>query len=182
MNTRDKQAAATRAQWARVPRIEMPGLLFSDEDADLRARRWHRHSGGYACTSMPGGDQYAHRLVLERTIGRRLVSGEQCDHINRNKLDNRRTNLRVASSRLQTQNRGPNRNSRSGLKGVMRRSDGKKWIARVVLDGVLYHLGCFDDPAAAGRVAAAKRRELGFADDDRQHEEAERWDEFTGGF
>lgn len=39
-----------------------------------------------------------HRYVAERTLGRKLRSGEVVHHKNRNKLDNRRSNLRVFKS------------------------------------------------------------------------------------
>lgn len=69
-----------------------PGLLafVDDEDWPMVSHfRWHRHSGGYATTG--DGHTYMHRMLL-------LPEPEQCiDHVNRNKLDNRRSNLRLCT-------------------------------------------------------------------------------------
>lgn len=41
------------------------------------------------------GWQFEHRLVVEQALGRYLTTGEQVDHINRDKTDNRIENLQV---------------------------------------------------------------------------------------
>ena len=96
-------------------------LLFDDIDDDLYDLRWHLHNYGYAQTGGGNNKRYAHRIVLERKIGRPLVKGELCDHINRDKLDNRRENLRVANKSINAVNTQDKENI-SGYRGVY-----KKW-------------------------------------------------------
>ena len=94
---------------------------------------------------------YMHRQVLE--VHERLwhIGDLVVDHINRNKLDNRRTNLRLITHPANMRNlngRGP-----SGIAGVRQRESGR-WQARVV---VLYrevHLGTYDtfEEAVAARL------------------------------
>ena len=53
----------------------------------------------------------------------------QVDHINGNGLDNRRENLRVCTNAQNNANKPPQKNSKSGLKGVYK--NGNRWRARI---------------------------------------------------
>lgn len=92
--------------------------LFSPEDKDLESIPWQRHTAGYAQKGGSNNRRLAHRIVLERVIGRPLVKGELCDHINRDKLDNRRENLRVADKSINSVNRDKRPDNTSGYVGV----------------------------------------------------------------
>lgn len=85
----------------------MPSITknFSPEDADLAQLNWHYHNAGYiirwfGTRSERRYKEFAHRIVLERKLGRKLKPGELCDHINRDKMDNRRENLRLADKSI----------------------------------------------------------------------------------
>lgn len=91
---------------------------FDTVDDDLRQTRWRVHNGGYAMTGGGNRKDYAHIIVLERKIGRSLRKGELADHINRDKLDNRRVNLRVADKSLNSVNRDKRPDNSSGYIGV----------------------------------------------------------------
>lgn len=67
-------------------------FLIDAEDAHLLVKyNWHYTNSGYLHASVCGKLTYLHHLLLP--IGR----GECVDHINGNKLDNRRVNLRLAN-------------------------------------------------------------------------------------
>jgi HNH endonuclease len=88
----------------------------------------------------------AHRLAWFFVHGK-WPSG-QIDHINRERLDNRIENLRVADIYEQRQNRlRPSKSSKSGLLGV--RKEGKKWRSTITVYGERHHLGMFDSPEIA---------------------------------
>lgn len=96
-------------------------ILYDNEDADIVAsRRWHVHPTlGYAM----GGGYYMHRVILGLTSPNQIS-----DHINGNKIDNRRANLRVCT---RTEN---NRNRRgvirkNGYKGVYLQTNTGRWAA-----------------------------------------------------
>lgn len=93
------------------------------------------------------GQKYANgktkRTMLQ--MHRQLLScplGYVIDHINGDGLDNRKTNLRVASKSQNQFNRSININNKSGCKGVSK--FGKKWRARYQAYGVDTHIGLFN--------------------------------------
>jgi HNH endonuclease/AP2 domain len=86
-----------------------------------------------------------HQLIIER-MGIVVSDGMVCDHINRNKLDNRRCNLRLATIGQNAANADRPKNL-CGYKGVSRNYD--KWVARISINGKVKHLGRFDTPKQA---------------------------------
>lgn len=67
------------------------------------------------------------------------------DHINRNPLDNRRSNLRVVTPYENNQNRVLTHNGyRIEGKGINRTPNGKRWRARICVKGKQKELGVFD--------------------------------------
>lgn len=79
-----------------------------------------------------------------------IMGAKNCDHINRDGLDNRRSNLRYANGSIQKWNQGVRRDCTSGVPGVHLRPDGT-WQARVSVEGTRYSLGCFENFADAKR-------------------------------
>ena len=79
------------------------------------------------------------------------------DHINGNPLDNRKENLRICTQEQNVWNRGPQKNNKSGYKGVAKsgKQAGKRlhaWRAVIGLKNKQVWLGYFDDPAEAARA------------------------------
>tara|TARA_R110000824_G_scaffold396554_1_gene598108 strand:- start:1212 stop:1535 length:324 start_codon:yes stop_codon:yes gene_type:complete len=85
--------------------------------------------------------------------------GMQVDHINRNPLDNRKSNLRICTNAENSYNTGPQKNNTSGYKGVSWRKDAKKWTAYIG-HAPKSHLGYFDTPEEAAKARDAKAKEL----------------------
>lgn len=97
-----------------IPLGQGKTAVVSWQDADASQHNWHDNSG-YAARYAPGtkgGKMYLHRVVMTRMVGRPLQKGEEVDHINRNKLDNRRANLRLTDRAGNNRNRGPVRRKR----------------------------------------------------------------------
>lgn len=125
----------------------------ADHDA-LNGRRLSIGSHGYPqmWVGEPQRVQVLHRWILGLQRGDGLIG----DHINRNRLDNRRCNLRVVTPSGSSQNVSGRGHSR--YRGVYPMRD--RWQARVKFEGVVHHLGTFDSEAEAAAVAHAKRLEL----------------------
>jgi hypothetical protein len=109
-----------------------------------------------------GGKYLAHRLAWlfghGKDPGVKLI-----DHINGNSLDNRLSNLRLATT---TENQWnidqPLSRSRSGFRGVYRHGQSGKWISEISVNGRKRHLGVFPtaELAAAAYQEAASNRLL----------------------
>lgn len=114
--------------------------------------RWIVDSNGYAQSSA-GQTILMHRLILR--LGKSPLS---VDHINRKKLDNRKSNLRIANASQNQANKLAQVNSRSGYKGVHKK--GNKWAAQIDCNKKRYHLGYFLNPHSAAKAYNKKAREL----------------------
>jgi len=102
-------------------------------------------------------------MVMWRKIGRKLRKGELTDHINRDKNNNRRENLRIADKALNTINREIRPDNTSGYTGVylfwpeehQRRGWGKRWTSEVYRAGKVKRLGYYKTPEEAHKARTA---------------------------
>lgn len=99
---------------------------------------------------------YLHRQLLGLTEGDRAIG----DHINRDKLDNRRKNLRAITAAGNAQNRPPRLNGTSKYRGVSWDRKSRKWRASVMVNGKTVTCGRFDDEEQAARSALESRLRL----------------------
>jgi hypothetical protein len=129
----------TRGQYATVDDADYPALARF---------RWFYTSTGYAARSAVIDGKH-HTLLMHRVLTDALP-GQIVDHINGDKLDNRRANLRLVTPAQNQHNRKAPTRSSSGFKGVQARDS--RWIARIYVDGRCVHLGFHDDPVTAALV------------------------------
>lgn len=83
----------------------------------------------------------------------------EIDHINRDKTDNRITNLRVVTASENCRNRSKPRGCYSEFVGVTWNKNCKKWQASLVSGGRLIHIGTFstEQDAASARAKFVAR-------------------------
>ena len=127
-------------------------VLFDDEDVELVSRhKWWITPQGYACTKIKREDG------TRRTIGmHRLILGDPAtpstDHINRDRLDNRRANLRACSDSQNNRNVPTVKGKTSAHRGVSFQRG--KWQVVIRVNGVLKWFGYHATEELAAAVAA----------------------------
>ena len=138
--------------------------IIDDEDFDkIKTFCWSFHGDGYAARGYFRNGKVVIEKMHHRILGK-PKSKMEVDHINGNKLDNRKCNLRFVTHQQNTFNSRRKQPKRSGInpsqyKGVTWRNDRNKWRSCITLNGHKYYLGLFDeeqDAAHAYNVAAKK--------------------------
>jgi hypothetical protein len=146
-NLRNRHSIHIENGVAFVPLPHGAKAIIDAGDVGLVAYCWRFDKNGYVYNNKLGR---LHRHLMS------AKKGEEVDHINHNPLDNRRFNLRIATS---TQNSANQRKHRgiSRFKGVGydRRigvSAHSSWIARIGISGKHIHLGYFATEEDAARA------------------------------
>lgn len=128
-------------------------ILVSDSDFErVKQHCWSVDSKGYANAGGKrlGGTVRLHRFIMGNTKGLHV------DHINRNKLDNRRDNLRLVTNQQNHFNLSLAKNNKSGCTGVYYNKQCRKWCCQICHNGRCVHSELFDKK----EDAVNKRHEL----------------------
>lgn len=125
--------------------------LVDDEDFEKLSRySWHLGGRGYACRSIRKNKKTVQVLMHREVLN--VPAGMETDHVNRNKLDNRKSNLRICTSTQNKQNQPAKPYNTSGFKGVCWHKGFDKWTARIRVDRKQINLGCFSTAEEAAKV------------------------------
>lgn len=107
----------------------------------LEKYTWSINSEGYIVAWKPKEfNQKREKLFLHRLI-MQCPKNMEVDHINGNKLDNRRSNLRIVTHHQNLMNRSVTKNNHLGVKGI--RKMGNKYQARIGINKKNICLGTF---------------------------------------
>lgn len=130
---------------------EKARALIDLEDIDkVKNTKWCLLSKiGYVCDS---DKNYLHRLVMD------CPDNKVVDHINHNKLDNRKSNLRICTQSQNMMNKRKQCNNSSGVTGVYLDKKYNKWQARIIYNKQIIHLGYFNTKEEA--IEARRQAEL----------------------
>lgn len=134
----------------------MPSFSFKVdvEDIHLVANNlWFQNSDGYAVCNISRKRIRLHRLIMN------APSDVEVDHVNRDKLDNRRSNLRICTKSENQKNRPKQSNNTSGYKGVSWNKKMNKWAININAEGRRIYIGSRsnkEDAALAYNEAAIK--------------------------
>lgn len=95
-------------------------------------------SHGYVRVTIDKKRPYLHRLVTK------AKAEDLVDHINGNRLDNRKSNLRLVSKNQNAQNCSRYINNKSGVKGVYLCKQTGRWRAEIRANNKVFKLGRFE--------------------------------------
>lgn len=118
---------------------------IDEEFSHLLAFKWH-YSNGYARRQEWANRKFVRNVYLHQEI---LPDVTRIDHINGDRLDCRRDNLREASAAVNARNK-------AGMLGVRYRPKTGSWLARI--NGK--HLGSFSTEQAARRARLMAEKTL----------------------
>lgn len=131
--------------WATIDAVDLPLVEATAWTLDLR---------GYV-VGRPAG--HGNAITLHRVLVYGLdAKGGTTDHINRDRLDNRRANLRKCDQAQNSRNTVLAKNNTSGFKGVQKTPEGR-WKARITVNRKEIRLGHYNtrEEASAAYNAAA---------------------------
>ena len=140
---------------AEIPLSRGLVAIVDDEDAEwLSNWRWYSRPSShatYAARTVKRNDGtsqsiYMHRLILD------CPSGLYVDHINRDCLDNRRSNLRICTASQNGMNKRGKEGSVTGVKGVFFDKGRGKYFAAIRMNGRTRRLGTFVDMEEAAKA------------------------------
>lgn len=146
-----------------IPLGKGMNALVDDEDYALLAKhKWCMHSQGYARRQGPVDEFGRQSILLMHRVILAAPRGTQVDHINGNRLDNRKDNLRLATNAQNGANQKRSSRNKTGAKGVYFHKQRGKYCAMIGHNGKHRHLGLFPDIAAASAAYdEAARRAFG---------------------
>ncbi len=133
--------------------------VIDDSDLAIISRyTWsYNKQTRYACCNV-GPNGHTHPIPFHSMLIN-APKGMYIDHINGDRLDNRRANLRVITPTQSRLNSAAKRTNTSGYKGVTLTSWGK-WAAEIWPNSKHVLIGYFDDKVAAALAYDAKAKEL----------------------
>lgn len=117
-----------------IPLTKGRFTLVDDADFEwLNQWKWYLSGNGYATRT-------SKHIRMHRVINN-TPDGYDTDHINRDKLDNRRDNLRSVTRSQNNFNSLPPKDNKSGVKGVWWSERWQLWYAQIKVNGKRYNLG-----------------------------------------
>ena len=129
---------------------ELCKALISNEDINkINGHRWTLNNNGYVRTFNKTTPVYLHRLLTD------CPNELEVDHINHNKLDNRRGNLRVVTHSANMQN-----NNGKCYRRITDRNLAKPFFVQIVADGEIKVCKYYRTEVEAQKAVESARNEL----------------------
>lgn len=129
----------------------------------LSKHKWRISGSGYPMTTAykfrADGTRYRTTISMHQMI-MVVQHGLEVDHIDKNKLNNRRENLRTCTRSQNLCNGKLQKNNTSGHKGVRWHKASKKWIVTVKKNGVVHYFGVYADLKEAVEVRTREAKRL----------------------
>lgn len=110
------------------------------EDVDkVKQFKWGLTEHGYVVALVEGKRTYLHKFLIDKN------NSSYIDHINGNRLDNRKSNLRKCTNQQNCCNTRLSKNNSSGITGVYWSKEKNKWTAQIMVNRKCIYLGRYDN-------------------------------------
>lgn len=143
-----------RRKMREIPLTQQDEVVIVD-DADyewLSKYRWYRTGNGYAMRHKKRDSDGKNSFVLMHREILGTPDGLLTDHINHNRLDNRRANLRIADYAQNAWNKPHRSTGTSKYRGVTWSGFFRKWVAHITVRKKRTCIGCFKDEMEAAKA------------------------------
>ncbi|HDV6327492.1 TPA: HNH endonuclease [Burkholderia cenocepacia] len=152
--TTDKSRAdaLTDAPSAIVTRNGDVILVDADDFAELSQYVWYVGNRGYAYRIRRDGRRRTHVVMHRQILGLDHDDCRVTDHVNGNKIDNRRENLRICDQRENMRNQKLPRHNTTGYKGVHRVRTTGRFAAQIRINDRCICIGTFDTAEEAAHA------------------------------
>lgn len=134
--------------------------IVDDEDYEYLSQWKWCHDCGYASRTKKRGERGKVWKIFMHRIINKTPDGLETDHINRDKLDNRKCNLRSCTSSENNFNGKVRRDNKSGYKGVHWDKNRRMWLVYIG-KGINGYIGRFKTLNEAVRARKSAEKKLG---------------------
>lgn len=127
-------------------------FTIDTSDIDIVSKMWwRRKSNGYIITTMKNG-QKKNLKLHDFLLNPNNLPNVIIDHINRDKSDCRRSNLRFVTPQQNCMNKSLSKNNKTGYAGVFFDNSIGHYRAKIVLNNRIIRLGYSDDPVECAQM------------------------------
>lgn len=133
----------------KIPLTQGKFALVDDANFEYLSQFSWRYHNGYAARTTSRKSAKRTTVLMHRDV---LSTDKEVDHINGNRLDNTRSNLREATREENCRNVRKHSRGNAPYKGINYDARRGKWRARIRFDGKEYWLGYFNNPHDAARM------------------------------
>ncbi|WP_182006271.1 HNH endonuclease [Priestia aryabhattai] len=127
-------------------------IVDLDDVERCKTYKWSLRTDGYVSTKIMNKGLKLHRFIMN------TPKGKHTDHKDRDRLNNRKSNLEICTQSKNNKNKGSYSNNKTGKSGVS--VNGNKYQADIKYEGVSHYLGLFDNLNDA--IKAREMAELKF--------------------
>lgn len=138
---------------------DLSETFIDDEDwSKVEGFNWKKHTEGYAHTILRGPSGIVNLYMHEQILPCR--PGFVTDHIDGNRLNNQKSNLREVTNSQNMFNRGKPRHNSSGYKGVYYSNSKRRFIAQIWVNRKRKIIGSFLSATEAAEAYNKTAKEL----------------------
>lgn len=145
--------------WTTIDLEDLPKVVpFVNQNGGQS--KWLAHDSGWGCYAIDTNrSTKLHRIIIGAKTNKQLV-----DHLNGDKLDNRKSNLRIVTPAENNKNVRRKSNNSSGATGVYEERSSGLFVAAIQMQHKKLHIGRYDTVSEANIAYRAAAKALDFSE------------------